>query len=378
MPTAGIKVLFIGKSWTVPYEVKVCENISGLFRDIASFAPDVLVTSEFAPGALNIAGLELRKKWIHINPDASDDEVTLAIDSCYIGTLFGPHHLDESLPLISIYTPTYNTGDFLRDTYQSLREQTYPNWEWCVVDDESSDGTWQKLLELAREDYRVRPMQIKHSGKIGHLKDVATRMANGRYLIELDHDDMLTDNAVEEVRQAFDAHPEVGMVYSNCASFFSDGSPHMFDGDFWKDRYRDTEYRGKIYRECLNPDIYDSFGPEHHQLFGWFLTVGPNHVRAYRADTLRSLGGYNRNFPVADDWELYARFFLHSKCLHLDKMLYLYRFHDAASNTTFTRNKSIQDHLELGRRHHAAEFIEYNKRRQEMSEDSLKDSENAE
>jgi len=361
MPTSGIKVLFIGKSWNVPYEVNVCSKISGLFRDIASFAPDVIVTSEFAPGSLNTAGLEICKKWIHLNPDASDEEVTTAIDNCYIGALYGPHPLDETLPLVSIYTPTYNTGDFLRDTYQSLREQTYPNWEWCVVDDESTDGTWKKLLDLANEDYRVRPMQIKHSGKIGNLKDIATRMANGKYVIELDHDDMLTDNAVDEVRQAFDAHPNVGMVYSNCASFFSDGSPQMFDDDFWKDRYRDTEYRGKVYKECINPDVYDSFGPDHHQLFGWFLTVGPNHVRAYRADTLRSLGGYSRNFPVADDWELYARFFLYSKCLHLDKMLYLYRFHDAASNTTFTRNKAIQDHLEHGRQHHAAAFVEYNK-----------------
>ena len=265
MSTSGVKVFFIGKSWTVPYEVKVCSKISGLFRDIALFSPDVIVTSEFIPRSLNVAGLEIRKKWIHLDPNASTEEVKNAIEACYIGTLFGPHPSDEATPLVSIYTPTYNTGDFLRDTYQSLREQTYPNWEWCVVDDESTDGTWKKLLALAGEDYRVRPMQIKHNGKIGHLKDIATRMANGKYFIELDHDDMLTDNAVDEVRQAFDAHPDVGMVYSNCASFFPDGSPHMFGGDFWKDRYRDTEYRGKIYKECINPDIYDRFGPDHRQ-----------------------------------------------------------------------------------------------------------------
>jgi GT2 family glycosyltransferase len=180
------------------------------------------------------------------------------------------------------------------------------------------------------------------------------------YVIELDHDDMLTDNAVDEVKKAFDENPDVGMVYSNCASIFSDGSQHRFNDEFWKDRYRETEYHGKKYLECINPDIYDRFGPNYTQQFGWFLTVGPNHIRAYRTDLLHKFGGYNRNLPVADDWDLYARAFLRSKCMHINKMLYLYRFHDAWQNTTFTKNKSIQDHLELGRRHYEHEFIEFN------------------
>ena len=308
MATAGVRVLFIGKSWAVPYEVRVCSKVHGLFSDIAQFSPDVIVTSEFIPGALNIAGLEIRKRWIHVNPNASNEAVANSIEACYAGTLYGPHPRDEVEPLVSVYTPTYNTGDVLRDTYQSLREQTYHNWEWVVVDDESTDGTWERLLEIANEDYRVRPMRIKHSGKIGNVKDLATRMANGKYLIELDHDDMLTDTAVDEVRKAFDADPEVGMVYTNCASFFADGSPHMFKDPFWyPSRYRDTEYRGKIYKECIQPDLWDRFSSHPLGQFFTFLTVGPNHIRAYRAELLREVGGYNRNFPVADDADLFMR-----------------------------------------------------------------------
>jgi glycosyltransferase involved in cell wall biosynthesis len=367
MPTAGVKVLFVGKSWAVPYDIRVCAKIGGLFLDIASFQPDVIVTSEFIPGALNISGLEVRKRWIHVNTNASVEEVTNSVNCCYVSNLYGPHPRDSAEPLVSIYTGTYNTGDLLRDTYQSLRDQTYPNWEWCVVDDESTDGTWDRLLQIANEDYRVRPMRIKHSGKIGNMKDLATRMANGKYLIELDHDDMLTDNAVDEVRKAFDADPEVGMVYTNCANFFSDGSPHMFTDPFWKVRYRDTEYRGKVYKEALQPDIYDSFGDNYWQLFGYFLTVGPNHIRSYRAETLRELGGYNGQFPVADDFDLFARFFLFSKCLRLDKLLYLYRFGDNWTNTTFIRNKAIQDHLEHARNHYTEEYKKYNEKRLKLS-----------
>jgi len=368
MPTAGIKVYFIGKAWNVPYEVRVCNRIASLMSDVAQFVPDVIVSSDFIPGALNVADFELRKRWIHVKSGATDEEVINAVESCYASLLWAEHPNQKTNPLVTVYTGSYNTGDFLRDTYVSLKEQSYTNWEWSVVDDESTDGTWEKLMEIASEDHRVHPVRIKHSGKIGAVKDIATRLANGVYLVELDHDDMLTDNCLAEVRKAFDENPEVGFVYSNCASFFQDGKPHQFTDDFWKTRYRETVYRGKTYLECMNPDIYDRFGPNHFQQFGWFLTVGPNHLRAYRASELKRLGGYNRNLPIADDWDVYARFFLYSKCLHLDRMLYLYRFLDSWSNTTFTRNKSIQDHLALGRRNYEKEFIDFNTKRMNQSQ----------
>lgn len=365
MSTAGMKVLFVGRSWDVPYEVRICATTARLMLTIAEFRPDVIVTSDLWPGNLQTAGFELRKRWIHIeNPEATPQEVISSIEECYYATLW--KHPNEDHPehvLVSIYTGAYNTGDVLFETYASLREQTYPNWEWVVVDDGSTDDTWRRLLALAKEDYRVRPFQALHIGKIGNTKDIATRLCNGKYLVELDHDDMLTDTAVEDVKNVFESDPTVGMVYTNCAAFYPDGSPHVYTDEFWGQRYRDTEYRGKVYKECVNPDIYDRFGPEFHQQFAYFLTVGPNHIRAYRTETLRQLGGYNRNLLVADDWEVYARFFLYSKCYHLDKMLYLYRFHDGWSNTTFTRNEAIQDHLELGRRWHAAEFDRVNQER---------------
>jgi len=360
MPTSGIRVLFIGKQWSVPYETEVCVSITNVFSQIAKFRPDVLVTSGDIPRALNIADFELRKRWIHVQPDAEVDSVVSAIEACYSSNLYGPHHNQQFNPLVSVFTGTYNTGDYLRDTYQSLRDQTYSNWEWVVVDDESNDGTWERLLEIADEDHRVRPLRIKHNGKIGAIKDIATRLAKGEFVVELDHDDMLTDNAIDEIRKAF-ADPEAGMVYSNCASFFADGSPHQFNSEFWNGRYRETKYRGKIYWECINPDIYDRTGPHFSQMHAWGLIYGPNHVRCYRTKTLLEFGGYNPNFPVADDWDVYARFFLYSKCVHIDKMLYLYRFHDNFANTTFTRNKSIQDHLRHGQNHYAAEFDKKNK-----------------
>jgi hypothetical protein len=102
------------------------------------------------------------------------------------------------------------------------------------------------------------------------------------------------------------------------------------------------------------------------------LTVGPHHVRAFRTTTFRELGGYNERLPVADDWDLYARFFLRSKCLHIDKMLYLYRYRDDFKNTSFCKNREIQEHLALGRGHYAEEFQAFNAGRLEIAQEPRK------
>ncbi len=374
MAIAGIKVLTVGKTWPLPYEVKHLEDAGEIISTLARFQPDVIVTSTFMPTQLGMQPFNVRKKWIHVSPDSSAEAVGQAIEVCYSNSIWKEHPGQKANPLVSVYTPTYNSGDYLKEAYRSLREQTYQNWEWVVMDDCSSDGTWERLNEMQKEDVRVRPFRsAKRMGKIGAVKDAATKLAMGSILVELDHDDMLTDRALEEVRSAFDADPEVGFVYSNSSNFFENGTFQRFGDDFWKDRYRETEYRGKKWLECLNPDIYDRFGEHFTQQFAWFLTVGPNHVRAFRRETFIKLGGYNPNLLVADDWDLYARFFLYSKCHHIDKMLYLYRIKDNWANTTFTHNKAIQDHLALGRNHYAGEFERKNKERLEGKKPKAKE-----
>lgn len=366
MPTAGVRVLVIGRLLDLPdcYDIRHVSGTADVFGAIAQFQPDVILTSDFVPGALRGSAFELRKRWLHTDPGSDRAALVQAVESCYAHVLWAQHPYEHDNPLVSVYTPTHNTGDYLRDTYQSLREQTHTNWEWVVVDDASTDGTWARLEQLAAEDHRVRPVRnALNCGKIGGVKDQATRLARGEFLVELDHDDMLTDFALAEVVAAFREHPDAGMVYSNCSNFFEDGNWHRFTDGFWKDRYHEEEYRGRTWVVCEQPDIYERFGPDFKQQFGWFLTVGPNHVRAYRASTFRELGGYNPGLPVADDWDLYVRFFLRSKCVLIPKLLYLYRFRDNWANATFTRNQSIQDHLELGRRNYTLEAAKFNERR---------------
>lgn len=319
MPVAGIKVVTVGKSFPLPYDVRHVDDSAQIMGAIAQFMPDVVVTSTFIPGVLSLSHFEIRKRWINVDPNAGVEAICRAIESCYTSNLWTEHQYQKDNPLISIYTPTFNTGDYLAETYRSLKEQTYTNWEWVVVDDHSTDRTWERLEELVKEDVRVRPFRTaKNIGKIGAVKDMATRMCDGEYLVELDHDDMLTDFALDEIKKAFEADPKVGFVYSNCSNYFENGGFHRFTDSFWTPRYRQTEYRGKKWDECLQPDGWGRF--DDHPLSQWFtfLTVGPNHVKAYRRTFFDELGGYNRNLPVADDLDLFLRAFLASVPPELD------------------------------------------------------------
>ena len=353
MPIASIKVLFVNCVFRVEYNSYFCclplNWGDKVFETIAQFQPDVIVTSGDIPDELNNAAFEIRKRWIDISADTPIREVERQIEFCYNTNLWGNHPNDNNYPLITVFTPTYNSNVFIDDAYQSLLDQSYKNWEWVIVDDGSDDCTYKRVLGF--KDSRIRPYMIPHNGKIGALKNMCCRLAYGSLLVELDHDDILIDTALEEIKLAFD-NSSIGMVYSNFAEFKEDGTCSMYHDEFWKPRYRDTEYRGRIYKEARAPSIYGAWGKNHWERHVWFLTVGPNHVRAYRKSELERLEGYNRNLPVADDWDIFFRFFLYSRCWHIDKMLYLYRLREDRNNTFLTRNRSIQDHLELCREHY--------------------------
>lgn len=364
MAISGIRVLVYGLRLEAPdFEVTHAERSQDLLR-LAARDLDVVVTAGPHPAVLSQSSFELRKRWVAVPEGAANADVINAVESCYRSNLWGPHANQHAHPLVSIFTPTCNSGHYLRECYESLRAQTVPDWEWVVVDDCPENDTWPELENIAAHDHRVRPYRLgRCSGRIGETKWTATQLCRGDFLIELDHDDMLIECCVDEVRTAFMSNADVGFVYGNSAGVFEDWSPHQFGDDFWKPRYREIEWRGRKLMECRSPDIYDRFGPRYDQSFAFHLTVGPNHPRCFRASTFRELGGYNWRLPIADDWDAFARMFLRSKCLLIDKLLYVYRYRERWANTTFTKNKAIQDHLALGRQHYESEFIAFNDRR---------------
>lgn len=229
---------------------------------------------------------------------------------------------------VSIFTPSHDTK-FLLDLYNSIKDQDF--FEWVIV---LNGKALERKDEKIFDDRRVKYIYASYVDPlVGHLKKIACDHCTGDILLEVDHDDLLTPTAVQEVKNAFENDSEVGFVYSNCAEFEGNFAPRQrFDpAHGWK--YRPFTYRGHELEECI------SFEPSPATVSRiWYA---PNHLRAWRKSVYDLVGGYNPEMRVLDDQDLMCRTYLNTKMKHINKCLYLYRVH--GENSWIKYNKEIQD-----------------------------------
>ena len=313
------------------FNLHFLSDLERLDEVLANNKIDLIVVDKHLCTELNLSS-EYKSKILYIDPI----ELIHLLDGDY---LFEQHirgMLRRADYLISVFTPTYNTQEMIYETYHSLVNQSYKDWEWVVIDDSTDDVTYKILSEISSRDYRVKVYkQSKRSGIIGHLKNKAASLCEGYILVELDHDDILTVNALEVIKNAFDASPEAGYLYSDSVEFFPDMTSRTYGEGFGMGcgTYYDFHYDSITYTACAVP--INSRTLRHN--------VGlPNHVRAWRKSFYQSIGGHNVNFNVVDDHEMSVRCFLNTQIIHVNSILYFQRVRDGGQNTTNTRNSEIQ------------------------------------
>lgn len=92
--------------------------------------------------------------------------------------------------LVSIITPAYNSEKFIEKTYESIKNQTYKNWEWLVIDDNSIDGTFEILKRLSKEDSRIRIYRNTTNLKAASSRNKGLDSSSGEYITFIDSDDL--------------------------------------------------------------------------------------------------------------------------------------------------------------------------------------------
>ena len=113
-----------------------------------------------------------------------------------------------SNPIISIITPSFNRAEIIHETAESVFNQTYPYWEWVIVDDGSSDNSWEILQAYASKDPRVKIFKRDRDPKgAAACRNIAIEKSSGDYLIFLDTDDILASFCLEQRINAFKEDP---------------------------------------------------------------------------------------------------------------------------------------------------------------------------
>jgi O-antigen biosynthesis protein len=324
---------------------------------LTQWDPNVIVTFGDWAGHRLLAGanLSVRRRWINLDLDVEPSIVAQAALVCYTSTVFLTADESRNEPLISVWTPCFQPGAKLFRPLQSLLDQTYSNWEWIIVNDSDDAGvTWGLLQELARMDHRIKPWQpARRSGRIGELKRWACGLAQGELLVELDHDDELTDGCLDALRQSLVANPRASMFYTDGAEVIEDTLESVEYPPGWAfgyGSYRKEIYKGREYSVAQTP-------PLNEQTVRHIVGM-PNHVRAWRRSEYFRLGGHNPNLHVADDYDLMVRSFLRGQMVHVPIFGYI-QYRNRTGNTTFFRNAEIQRLVRLIAAHYEPEIQEH-------------------
>lgn len=98
---------------------------------------------------------------------------------------------------VSIITPCYNSEKFIKETYDSIKNQTYTNWEWIIVDDKSTDQSVEIINSF--NDDRVKLIVNENNSGAAFSRNIALKNASGRYITFIDSDDLWVDNFLTSV-----------------------------------------------------------------------------------------------------------------------------------------------------------------------------------
>jgi len=209
-------------------------------------------------------------------------------------------------PRVTFVVATYNYAHYLPHALDSLLMQTCSAWEAIVIDDASTDDT-PRVLERYRDDPRIRV--VRHATNNGHIRTynegIAT--ARGEFVGLLSADDFcVRADAVARQVEVFDAHPEVGFVYSGYAFANSEG---------------ETMWVKLPWPQSFVRDGLDEF---RHLVFDNYVPASGPLVRRTCHDVV---GAYDEQLPHAGDWDLWLRLAARYGVGYVAEPLYAYRMH---------------------------------------------------
>lgn len=231
-------------------------------------------------------------------------------------------------PLISIIVPAYGTPiPYFRELIDSVTAQTYGNWE-LILADASVDNSLEKVAAGYGDD-RIRYVRLPENGGISMNSNAALSYAKGAYVGLLDHDDLLTPDALYEMTEQISASKEKGI---EPCFLYSDED--KCDGDA-------NEYYDPNLKEDFNPDLFLSNNYICH-----FLMMKTDWIKELR---------FRKEYDGAQDYDLILRaakkafecYGGYESIVHVPKVLYHWRCHRAS---TAENPQSKRYAYEAGRR----------------------------
>ena len=117
--------------------------------------------------------------------------------------------------MVSVIMPVYNGEKYLKQSIESVIQQTYKDWELIIVNDCSTDNSRNIMQSYADTDSRIRIVDNGSNLKLPRSLNAGFREARGKYLTWTSDDNMYRSDALEELLYYLECNPEIGLVYSD-------------------------------------------------------------------------------------------------------------------------------------------------------------------
>lgn len=208
--------------------------------------------------------------------------------------------MEKQIPLVTVITPAYNRASFLDETISSILSQDYPNIEYIVLDDGSTDDT---LKVIKKYQHKIRWDTHKNMGETKTVNK-GFSMSNGEIIVVVNSDDPLLPGAVEAAVAFMQQRPDAIAVYPD-----------------WIEIGPNSEF----IRQIQLPD-YDI----RNMLTTFSVGMGPGTFIRHKAFALA--GMRDPQFKYASDLEFWFRLALHGTLAHIPKALATHRTHPESAS----------------------------------------------
>lgn len=236
-------------------------------------------------------------------------------------------------PYVSIITCSYNHAKFIRKTIESVISQTFTNWEYIIVDDQSTDNSLEIIKSYS--DPRLRCFVSPQKGAVESY-NFAFKMCKGDFFICLDSDDAMLPERLEKQVRFLEAHPEIGVLGTWVKEIDA------------LDREKATESDGeKWFNSDLNLNL----------ITNWIWRNHLNHSSVMmRRHLHEQIGTYDSRLSRSGDFEFFIRCLMSGiKFSVLPEILTYYRVH----GSNITHLNPVHSFIELSyiHRNHILPFI---------------------
>ncbi len=208
----------------------------------------------------------------------------------------------NATPSISVAMAAHNGERFLPEAIDSILNQSFRDFELLMVDDASSDGTRQIILDRARRDSRVRPILRDEQTRLAGSLNLCLEAARGRYIARMDADDIALPERFARQYAYLEEHPEIAALGSAVQVIDEDGDPIALLG-----------YPN-------DPKLVESYS-----LAGYTPLCHPSTM--IRREALRRIDGYDSTVHFCEDYDLWIRLSAVGRLANIDDVLLQYRVH---------------------------------------------------